>query len=136
MNFAVEQNPLLSGFWPQLCGWAADDAARAVRGLRLAVEDQFDESPGPVFTARLLELDALVLALLRSSAVDLILGGIRTLEALVQVADGRTSSTAINRYAAVGVIAVHVLQSLTLCMLVGALQKQRWRPGAALAVQH
>ena len=92
MNCAVEQNPLLSAFWPQLCGWAADEAARAVRGLRLAVEEQGDESPGPVFTARLLELDALVLALLRSSAVDLILGGIRTLEALVQVADGRTSS--------------------------------------------
>ena len=93
-----EQHPLLGNFWPRLTSWSAAEAARAVRGLRLAIEETGDESPGPLFAARLQELETLVVFLIRSPAVESVLGGIRLLEALVQVAaDGRTSDTALSR---------------------------------------
>ncbi|CAM9947490.1 unnamed protein product, partial [Choristocarpus tenellus] len=97
---AANNHPLLAPFWPSLCSWDEQMAATAVQSLRLAVEEQGDETPGKVFTALLRDLDDLGLALLQGSGgsgsgggVERILGGIRMLEALVQVADGHAASS-------------------------------------------
>ncbi|CAM9662278.1 unnamed protein product [Discosporangium mesarthrocarpum] len=87
----IDAHPVLAPYWPDLCSWDDQIAAVAVQSLRVAVEEQGDETPGPVFTSLLRDLDSLGLVLLKGTVggagggVDRVLGGIRTLEALVQV---------------------------------------------------
>ncbi|CAM9732841.1 unnamed protein product [Ectocarpus sp. 12 AP-2014] len=48
-----ELHPLLAPYWPGLCSWDGQGSARAVRSLRLAIEEQGGERPGSAFTTLL-----------------------------------------------------------------------------------